>query len=168
MTMDSNDQPREAEICHRVMRRAIPKNSTNQEGKVHFRSEWLMHNLLTVPWWLWADELAGMRAGADRIASWLTCKLRGRKLPQVMPWQSIAHALGDDRGLIDSDVPLDGHGAIPCEPVAKVGCHCSAHTRLKFTPVHDMRAELGLWRCNVCVGEACSSPITSRRAKCNS
>ena len=65
-------------------------------------------------------ELAGMKAGAIRVADWLTRIWRGRKLPAVMPWNAHADSQGTDKGLIDPDVPLDGHGPIPALAAAKV------------------------------------------------
>ena len=62
---------------------------------------------------LGAGEMAGIRAGAGKVAQWLVCHWKGRNLPPEMPWHAVAAKLGANKGLVEPDVPLDGRGPWP-------------------------------------------------------
>lgn len=62
-----------------------------------------------------------MRLAADRTARHLTAMHRGYGLPEQPPWTTVGAALGTERGRIDADLPLEGHGPLPPLPVPQVG-----------------------------------------------
>ena len=62
----------------------------------------------------------GMRLAAERAARYVAAAARGYGLPEQAPWEAAAAALGAERGRVDADLPLEGHGALPPLPAPKV------------------------------------------------
>ena len=65
--------------------------------------------------------MAGIRAGADKVAAWLISHWKGRGLPPEMPWHTVAAQPWFTVGLVEPDIPLDGMGPWP-EAAQKVRC----------------------------------------------
>ena len=65
-------------------------------------------------------DLPGMRLAAERTAHYVTAAARGYGLPKQPPWEAAAAVLGAERGRVDTDLPLEGHGPLPPLPAPRV------------------------------------------------
>ena len=77
-----------------------------------------------------------MRLAAERTARYVAAAARGYGLPEQAPWEAAAAALGAERGRVDADLPLEGHGALPPLPAPKVRPSLAARFSWVLRPCH--------------------------------